>query len=141
MKPAQIELVQKTFADVAPISEQAAALFYARLFEIAPEAKPMFKGEMVGQGRKLMSTLAVVVRGLSDLPSILPAASALAKKHVTYGVKASHYEPVGAALLWTLEKGLGDKWTPEVASAWMEAYVTLSGFMIGEAYGKQEAAE
>jgi hemoglobin-like flavoprotein len=141
MKPAQIELVQKTFADVAPISEQAAALFYGRLFEIAPEVKPMFKSDMVDQGRKLMSTLSVVVRGLTDLPSILPAAGALAKKHVTYGVTASQYEPVGAALLSTLEKGLGDKWTPEVAAAWTEAYVTLSGFMIGEAYGKQEAAE
>ena len=141
MKPAQVELVQKTFADVAPIAEQAAALFYGRLFEIAPEAKPLFKNDITEQGRKLMATLAVVVRGLSDLPSILPAASNLAKKHVSYGVKASHYEPVGAALLWTLEKGLRDKWTPDGAAAWTEAYVTLSGFMIGEAYGKAEAAE
>ncbi|MBX3548469.1 MAG: hemin receptor [Xanthobacteraceae bacterium] len=141
MKPAQVELVQKTFGDVAPISEQAAALFYGRLFEIAPEVKPMFKNDITEQGRKLMSTLAIVVRGLSDLPSILPAASNLAKKHVGYGVKAAHYEPVGAALLWTLEKGLGDKWTPDVASAWTEAYVTLSGYMISEAYGKAEAAE
>lgn len=141
MKPAQVELVQKTFADVAPIAEQAAALFYGRLFEIAPEVKPLFKNDITEQGRKLMATLGVVVRGLSDLPSILPAASNLAKKHVSYGVKAAHYEPVGAALLWTLEKGLGDKWTPDVAAAWTEAYVTLSGFMIGEAYGKAEAAE
>lgn len=141
MKPAQVELVQKTFADVAPIAEAAAALFYGRLFEIAPEVKPLFKNDITEQGRKLMATLGVVVRGLSDLPSILPAASNLAKKHVSYGVKASHYEPVGAALLWTLEKGLGDKWTPDVAAAWTEAYVTLSGFMIGEAYGKAEAAE
>lgn len=141
MKPAQVELVQKTFAEVAPIAEEAAALFYGRLFEIAPEVKPLFKNDMTEQGRKLMGTLGVVVRGLSDLPSILPAASALAKKHVAYGVTASHYEPVGAALLWTLEKGLGDKWTPEVAAAWTEAYVTLSGYMIGEAYGKAEAAE
>lgn len=141
MKPAQVELVQKTFADVVQISEQAAALFYGRLFEIAPEVKPMFKSDITEQGRKLMSTLAIVVRGLSDLPSILPAASNLAKKHVTYGVKAAHYEAVGAALLWTLEKGLGDKWTPDVAAAWTEAYVTLSGYMIGEAYGKAQAAE
>ncbi len=116
-------------------------MFYGRLFEIAPEVRPLFKGDMAEQGRKLMATLAVVVRGLSDLPSILPAASALAKKHVSYGVKAAHYEPVGAALLWTLEKGLGDKWTPEVAAAWTEAYVTLSGYMIGEAYDQAEAAE
>ncbi len=141
MKPAQVELVQKSFAEVAPIAEQAAVLFYGRLFEIAPEVKPLFKSDMSEQGRKLMGTLGVVVRGLSDLPSILPAASALAKKHVGYGVKAEDYQPVGAALLWTLEKGLGEKWTPEVASAWTEAYVTLSGYMIGEAYGKAEAAE
>lgn len=141
MTPQQVELVQKTFANVAPIAEQAAGLFYGRLFEIAPEAKPLFGHDMAEQGRKLMATLSVVVRGLSDLPSILPAASALAKKHVTYGVTASHYEPVGAALLWTLEKGLGDKWTPDVEAAWTEAYLTLSGFMIDEAYGKAHAAE
>lgn len=141
MKPAQIELVQKSFSDVAPIAEHAAGLFYGRLFEIAPEVKPLFKNDMQEQGRKLMRTLAVVVHGLSDLPTILPAASALAKKHVTYGVKARHYEPVGVALLWTLEKGLGDKWTPELAGAWTEAYVTLSGYMIEEAYGKAHAAE
>ena len=80
----------------------AAALFYGRLFEIAPEVKPLFKGEITEQGRKLMATLAVVVNGLDNLPSILPAASALAKKHVGYGVAAEHYAPVGAALLWTL---------------------------------------
>jgi nitric oxide dioxygenase len=141
MQASQIELVQKTFTDVVPIADQAADLFYGRLFEIAPEVKPMFKNDIGEQGRKLMATLSVVVRGLSDLPSILPAASTLAKKHVSYGVTAKHYEPVGAALLWTLEKGLGEKWTPDVAAAWTEAYVTLSGFMIGEAYGQAHAAE
>jgi nitric oxide dioxygenase len=94
---------------------------------------------MAKQRRALMGTLGVVVNGLSNLPSVLPAASALAKKHVSYGVEASHYPLVGAALLWTLEKGLGEAWTPEVASAWTEAYGVLSGFMIGEAYGKQAA--
>ena len=135
MTPDQVELVQKSFSKVAPISEQAAALFYGRLFEIAPEVKPLFRNDMKEQGKKLMGTLAVVVGGLTKLDSILPAASALAKKHVGYGVKASHYTPVGAALLWTLEKGLGPDWTPEVATAWTTAYTTLSGYMISEAYG------
>jgi hemoglobin-like flavoprotein len=104
MTPEQISAIQESFAKVAPISEQAAALFYGRLFEIAPQVKPLFRGDMMEQGRKLMGTLAVVVNGLSNLPAILPAASALAKKHVTYGVKAEHYTPVGEALLWTLER-------------------------------------
>lgn len=141
MTPAQVELVQDSFAQVAPISEQAAALFYGRLFEIAPEAKPLFKGDMDGQGRKLMATMAVVVDGLSNLDAVLPAASALAKRHVAYGVTPGHYAPVGEALLWTLERGLGAGWTQELAAAWAAAYTTLSQFMIGEAYGRPAAAE
>lgn len=140
MTPSQVELVQQSFAKVAPISEQAAELFYGRLFEIAPEVKPMFHEDMKEQGRKLMGTLAVVVGGLTKLDTILPAASALAKKHVGYGVKASHYTPVGAALLWTLEKGLGPDWSPELATAWTTAYTTLSGYMISEAYGEGAVA-
>ena len=141
MTPAQVDLIQDSFTKVAPISEQAAALFYGRLFEIAPEAKQLFKGDMKEQGRKLMMTLAVVVNGLTNLESILPAASALAKRHVAYGVKPDHYAPVGAALLWTLERGLGAAWTQELAAAWAAAYGTLSQFMIGEAYGRTAAAE
>ena len=107
MTPDQIKAVQESFAKVVPISEQAAALFYGRLFEIAPAVKPLFRGDMKEQGHKLMATLAVVVGGLSNLQAILPAASALAKRHVGYGVSAADYAPVGEALLWTLERGLG----------------------------------
>jgi len=141
MTPTQVSLVQDSFAKVVPIVDQAAVIFYDRLFAIAPQVKPLFKGDMATQRRALMGTLGVVVNGLSNLPTVLPAASALAKKHVGYGVEASHYSAVGAALLWTLEKGLGEAWTPEVASAWTDAYGTLSNFMIGEAYGQQAAAE
>ena len=141
MTPDQVKLVQQSFAKVAPISETAAVLFYDRLFEIAPQVKAMFPADMTEQRRKLMMMLAAVVNGLGDLPSILPAASALAKRHVGYGAKAEHYPVVGAALLWTLEKGLGDGWTPDVAAAWTAAYGALSGFMISEAYDRPEAAE
>jgi nitric oxide dioxygenase len=140
MTPSQVDLVQQSFAKVAPISERAAQLFYGRLFEIAPEVKPMFPGDMTEQRKKLMATLAVVVGSLKNLETILPAASALAKKHVSYGVMAGHYTPVGAALLWTLEKGLGPDWTPELATAWTTAYTTLSGYMISEAYGASAPA-
>jgi hemoglobin-like flavoprotein len=141
MTPDQVKLVQDSFAKVAPISETAAELFYGRLFEIAPQVKAMFPADMTEQRRKLMMMLAAVVNGLGDLPSILPAASALATRHVGYGAKAEHYPVVGSALLWTLEKGLGDSWTPDVAAAWTTAYGTLSGYMISEAYGRPQAAE
>ena len=114
MTPDEIKSIQESFAKVAPIADRAAALFYGRLFEIAPEVKPLFRSDMTEQGRKLMKTLTVVVNGLGNLETILPAASALAKGHVGYGVKPSHYTPVGEALLWTLERGLGSDWTPEL---------------------------
>jgi nitric oxide dioxygenase len=139
VNPSQIALVQDSFAKVAPIADQAAVLFYDRLFEIAPNVRPMFRGDMAEQRRKLMSVLGVVVTGLSRLETVLPAASALAKKHVSYGVKDEHYPIVGAALLWTLEKGLGEAWNPELAEAWTAAYGTLSGYMISEANGVQAA--
>ena len=141
MDPSQIKLVQESFAKVVPIADQAAVMFYDRLFAIAPQVKAMFPADMTEQRKKLMAMLAAVVNGLGNLETVLPAASALAKRHVTYGAKAGHYPVVGAALLWTLEKGLGDAWTPELADAWTTAYGTLSGFMISEAYGRAQAAE
>ena len=140
MTPEQISLVKESFANVVPISEKAAALFYGRLFEIAPEVRPLFRGDMTEQGRKLMATLSAVVNALANLEAVLPAASTLAKRHVAYGVTADHYVPVGAALVWTLEQGLGADWTPQVAAAWAAAYSTLSNYMIGEAYGPRAVA-
>jgi hemoglobin-like flavoprotein len=139
MTPNQIKLVQDSFAKVAPIADKAAEIFYDRLFESAPQVRSLFHGDMAEQRRRLVATLAVVVNGLGDLPSVLPAASALAKRHVGYGVRAEHYAVVGEALLWTLARGLGEQWTPDVAAAWTAAYGTLSGYMINEAY--PQAAE
>jgi hemoglobin-like flavoprotein len=141
MTPEQVKAIQDSFAKVKPIADQAAALFYSRLFETAPAVKPLFRGDMTEQGRKLMATLGVVVNSLDKLEAILPTASALAKRHVDYGVTAQDYTPVGAALLWTLEQGLGKAWTPELAQAWGAAYALLSDYMIGEAYSRSVAAE
>jgi len=141
MTPDQVSLVQDSFAKVAPISEQAAEIFYDRLFEVAPAVKSMFPADLSEQRKKLMGTLAVVVNGLSNLEAVLPAASALAKRHVSYGARPEHYPVVGSTLLWTLEKGLGEAFTPDVAAAWTAAYGTLSGYMIAEAYGSPQAAE
>jgi nitric oxide dioxygenase len=141
MTPDQVKLVQQSFAKVAPVSETAAVLFYDRLFEIAPTVRAMFPADMTEQRKKLMAMLAAVVNGLANLDSILPAASALAKRHVAYGARPEHYPVVGSALLLTLEKGLGEAWTSDVKEAWTAAYGTLSGYMISEAYGRPQAAE
>ena len=141
MTPQQIALVQQSFSKVVPIADQAAIMFYDRLFEVAPAVKALFPADLAEQRKKLMATLAAVVNGLSNIESILPAASALAVRHVTYGAKAEHYPVVGGALLWTLQKGLGETWTPDVAAAWTAAYGTLSTYMISEAYGSAQAAE
>ncbi|HWX84879.1 MAG TPA: globin family protein [Xanthobacteraceae bacterium] len=141
MTPDQVKIVQDSFAKVVPIADQAATIFYDRLFEVAPQVKAMFPPDLTAQRKKLMATLAVVVNGLSNLESVLPAVSALAIRHVAFGAKAEHYPVVGSALLWALEQGLGQDWTVEVAAAWTAAYGTLSGYMISEAYGRSQAAE
>src|SRR6476619_828482 len=141
MTPEQVTLVQQTFAEVVPVAAEAAEAFYGRLFEVAPAVQPLFPSDRTQQRRKLMASLAIVVHGLSDLPSILPTASALAKRHIGYGAKPEHYPLVGEALLWTLARALGPRWTPEVASAWTAAYTTLSDVMIEAAYSRPHAAE
>jgi hemoglobin-like flavoprotein len=134
MTPHQVQEVQASFAKVEPIADQAAALFYRRLFETAPEVRALFKGDMDAQGRKLMTAIAMVVNSLGDISAVAPAVCDLAKRHVAYGVRPEHYELVGAALLWTLEQGLGDHFTPAVGAAWVAAYGALSEMMIAAAY-------
>ncbi|MCF8533012.1 MAG: hemin receptor [Reyranella sp.] len=129
MTPQQIELVQTSFKKVVPIAATAADLFYGRLFEIAPEVRPMFPQDMTEQKAKLMGMLGTAVTNLHKLETILPAVKALGERHKGYGVTAAHYAPVGAALLWTLEKGLGADFTPEVKTAWTETYTALAGVM------------
>jgi nitric oxide dioxygenase len=141
MTPEQVALVQRSLAEVAPMSDRAAAMFYSRLFEVAPSVKSMFPPDMTEQRKKLMAMIEAVVNGLSSLESVLPAAGVLAKRHIAYGAKPEHYPVVGLALLWTLEKGLGEAWTAEVADAWTAAYETLSSHMIAVAYGRSQTAE
>jgi hemoglobin-like flavoprotein len=129
MTSKQVELVQTSWAKVVPISEQAAALFYGRLFELDPNLKPLFKTDIKEQGKKLMQMIGMAVNGLSDLNRLVPAVQDLGRRHVGYGVKDEHYATVGSALLWTLEKGLGDGFTPEVKDAWATTYSVLSTTM------------
>ena len=134
MTPQQVGEVQASFAKVAPIADQAAALFYGRLFEMAPETRALFSGDMDAQGQKLMAAIATVVNSLGEIDAVVPTVQELAKRHVAYGVRPEHYAVVGAALLWTLEMGLGDGFTPEVGAAWAAAYGALSEVMIAAAY-------
>ena len=141
MNDNQITLIQESFAKVVPIKDAAAEIFYSDLFETAPEVKPYFaNSDMKEQGTKLMATLGVVVNGLRDLDKIVPVAQELAVKHVDYGVKAEDYDKVGASLLRTLEKGLGDDFTPETKAAWVGAYTVLAGVMKDAAYPAEAPA-
>jgi hemoglobin-like flavoprotein len=129
MTPEQVKLVQDSFQKVVPIADTAADLFYDRLFTIAPEVKPLFPEDLAPQKKKLMQMLATAVMNLHQVEKILPAVQDLGRRHVSYGVTPKHYEPVGAALLWTLEQGLGPAFTPSVKDAWVEVYTTVAGVM------------
>lgn len=129
MTPDQVTMVQESFKKVVPIAGTAADLFYDRLFEIAPEVRAMFPDDLSEQKKKLIAMLATAVTNLHQVDKIVPAVEDLGKRHVAYGVTDKHYEPVGAALLWTLEKGLGEAFTPPVKAAWTETYMTLAGVM------------
>lgn len=132
MNNEQKALVQQSFEIVLTIEEAAAALFYGRLFELDPSLRPMFKGDIKEQGAKLMATLKVAVTSLNRLDQLLPALQGLGRRHVNYGVTDAHYDTVASALLWTLEKGLGDVFTPECKQAWIEVY-TLVAMVMKEA--------
>ncbi|HYM00912.1 MAG TPA: globin family protein [Blastocatellia bacterium] len=129
MTSEQKALVQSSFSQVMLISHLAAGLFYDRLFELDPTLRALFKSDMREQQRKLMQMLEVVVKGLDNLDTLIPAVEALGKRHVSYGVTEDHYETVGRALIDTLETGLGSKFTPNVREAWMAAYGLLASVM------------
>ena len=140
MTDEQKSLVQESFALVAPISDKAAELFYNRLFELDPALKPLFKSNITEQGKKLMQMIGAAVKGLDDLNALLPAVQELGKRHVAYGVTEGHYDTVGEALLWTLEQGLGDNFTPDVKDAWTETYTVLATVMKDASYPQAEVA-
>lgn len=125
----QKRLVQESFATIAPIADDAAALFYRRLFEIDPALRAMFRGDMADQRKKLMQMLTAAVKGLDRLDQLVPVVQDLGRRHAAYGVVDAHYDTVGAALLWTLEKGLGQAFTPETRDAWASVYGLLAGTM------------
>lgn len=143
MTPEQISLVQDSYSKIEPMADTAAELFYGKLFNIAPEVKPMFNSSITMQGKKLMTMIGIAVNGLTELEKIIPAVQQLGKRHVAYGVKDEHFPIVGEALLWTLEQGLGDEWNDELKEAWATTYALLASTMIAamkeEALTRQES--
>jgi hemoglobin-like flavoprotein len=140
MTPEQVKLVQDSFSKVAPIADKAADLFYDRLFTIAPEVRSLFPSDLTEQKKKLMQMIATAVTNLHQVEKILPAVEALGRRHAGYGVTAKEYEPVGAALLWTLEQELGPDFTEPVKAAWTQTYVTVASVMQGAAASAAPAA-
>jgi len=135
----QIKLVQDSFRQVAPIAETAAQLFYARLFELDPNLGVLFKGNLTEQGRKLMQMLGLAVNSLDRMQQLLPVVRSLGTRHLVYGVRDKDYDTVGQALLWTLRKGLGEAFTPDVEAAWSNVYATLASEMQSAAATPAEA--
>ena len=126
----EIALVQQSWEQVLPIADTAAMLFYGRLFELDPSLRGLFKEtNMAEQRKKLMQMITVAVRGLGRLDELLSAVEALGRRHASYGVTSAHYDTVAEALIWTLEQGLGEAFTPDVRSAWVETYTTLAAVM------------
>jgi hemoglobin-like flavoprotein len=131
MTPRQVEVIRSTWARVEPISETAAGLFYDRLFELDPVIKRLFaRTDMAAQRRILMQTFAVIISSLDEFHTLEPVIRALGQIHAGYGVREEHYDTVAAALLWTLDRGLGDAFDDEAADAWATAYDAIASLMI-----------
>ena len=131
MTPARQQLIRSSWSAIEPIADDAAKLFFARLLDLDPRIAPLFRhADMEKQRMLLMQTLGVVVNNIDRLDQILPEVEALGRRHASYGVWPEQYATVGSALLWTLERGLGDDFTEETAYAWGDAYRRVSSVMI-----------
>ena len=137
MTPEQIQIVKLTFAQAMADKQAVGQMFYDRLFAIAPETKPLFKGGIDAQSRKLMDTLALAIGMLRDMPSLIATLESLGERHAGYGVKDEHYKPVGEALLWTLENGLGAAFTADARVAWTALYTAVAEVMRKAAAGRK----
>jgi hemoglobin-like flavoprotein len=138
-----LRLVRESFDKVVPIAGVAADLFYERLFYMAPSLRHLFPTDMRDQKRKLMVMLAAAVQELDDLDTLAPKLMQLGARHTAYGVKDEHYKTVGEALIWTLERGLGNAFTPAVERAWVRVYLLMAATMQAGAdeTAKMQAAE
>jgi len=129
MTPQQVDLLQRSWRSVLPIGDTAAELFYGKLFSLDPKLRPLFKNDMREQGRNLTAMISVAVGSLEHPERIALAVRELGRRHAAYGVRKEHHATVCVALLWMLEKSLGEAFTPEVQRAWSDAYALLESLM------------
>ena len=133
MTPEQIQLVSKTWRKLMGIDQAIIGdLFYSKLFADHPELRRMFPKDMGQQYIKLTDMLTSIVAGLKDFNGYADELRAMGRRHINYGVKNHHYAMVGAALLWTLEKGLGNDWNKTTEEAWTACYNALVSEMTNE---------
>lgn len=132
MKAQNIELVKKSWSLIEQMDQDiVGGLFYKRLFEIAPQVKPMFSEISIPeQSRKLVTMLTYIIKNVDRFDTILDEVVDMARRHVQYGVKSGDYAPVGQALLWTLENAFGKYWTADFNGAWTEVYNALATALI-----------
>jgi len=129
MTPEQKKLVQSSFSELLPVSDSAARFFYNRLFELDPQLRLLFRGDMHEQGRKLMQVLSVVIGGLDQSDALIAPLRALGARHVEYGVTTRDYETVGTAFIAMLEAELGPKFTRQTRDAWIAVYNVVASVM------------
>jgi hemoglobin-like flavoprotein len=134
MTERHIEAIRNTFGMIEPTANTAMVAFYERMFELDPSMRRLFRVTVEEQGKKLAQVIAIVVKSLDRMEEILPAVRELGARHTQYGVTEQHYATGGAALLWTLEQGLGAAFTEEVKESWSLAYGTLIGVMMESAF-------
>jgi hemoglobin-like flavoprotein len=134
MTAAQILIVKKTWKIFRGISPATIGdLFYSKLFTDNPALRKMFPADMDQQYQKLIDMLNAIVIRLDKLDELTEDIAAMAQRHVDYAVKPAHYKLVGNALLWTLQKGLGNDWNGEVGDAWSACYSMLAETMMRSA--------
>lgn len=136
MTAEQVKIIRDTWNSIGPITKVVPKIFYDRLFEIDPSTKPLFtRTRMPSQHKKLMESMELVVENANNLDCMIPALEALGRRHVRYGVEDHHYDSVGVALMWTLERGCGAQFDAEARQAWTSVYQFIAGTM------RQAAAE
>ena len=129
MDSEQIALVRLSFAKVTGRELEAGRIFYQRLFELAPETRALFGNDMDAQAQKVMHMFGIAVGMLNDRQALMIVLESLGRRHSRYGAREEHFDKVGEAMIWTLEKICGDDLTPQVKQCWIAAYNYMAYIM------------
>ena len=122
MDTKNIQLLKRTFRKIEPIAQQTGELFYGHLFEVDPSIRPLFKGDMTAQAKMLMTVIGLTIQSLDQLEKVMPELEAIGRRHIGYGTMPADFDKFGGSLVWAFQQSLGDEWTAEVQTAWIEAF-------------------